>query len=117
RTVPGDHPLLCRNGLEDIGGEVAGALEVDQVEALGGLEEAALAALRRPFPGAALGPAAQGIEELAGKAGAQRLGSEIADEIGPDLQPCDALQLGFEAVAGRCGEGRDESCVQNESLL
>src|SRR5687768_801057 len=98
--MPGEEPLLGGDRLEDVRGEVARHLEVDPVVDLGGLDQPALAALGGAFGGAPFGAAAEGVEELAGKPGAEGLGIEVSEQVGSYLQPFDAVELvGLEGEA------------------
>src|SRR6185369_5746576 len=127
RSVPGEDPLLRWDRPEDLVRQIPRGFEVDQVVALRRGDQPLLAALRRALERAALGPAAQGVQQLAGKLPAQRRWIEVPDEITPDFEPggaLDAVQRGKKAGNGgrrqgrhQCGDGGSRVSVQKRNLL
>ena len=119
--MPGDNPALGRHGLQHLRRQIARRLEVHQVVAGRRLDQPPLAPLGRALEGAALGAAAQGIEEPP-REEAESGGIEVPHQVGPHLQPVDAIQGGGgEARQPPLRQGRDRrdqrSSLQNENLL
>ncbi len=126
RAVPGHHPPLGRHGGQHLGDEVALGLEVDVVVARRGGTQPLAAALLAAVEAAALGTAAQGVEQPPGEVLAQRPRVDLAGGVGAHLEHLGVAPGGGEkgrpsaGLGGQRRQGGDDGgsgrlCGQNEN--